>query len=816
MANITPTDTVGAVVKMAPPTVPQADKGTGTNSHNSPVRTKKTTPANTDKKLLLNGLASPSHLVANISTNHVGKPIVEGVLKTDDRMRLAKERREEREKSLAAREQLIKEKERRSQRQYERTVEERWKRLEEQKHKEELRRAAVEEKRRLHLEEEKERLEALMKRSLERSLNMETRQKRWSKGFPVGAGDTENPLLSVSAASTLSHGLASPLPAVSESAPCSPRRSPLWSSRSAADSLRSGLLEGSQSTPNTPKKKRFQNERRTASPGGALTHANRRSNSPANVTKQLTSSTTSKLASKTHIQSPNNIHEYHHSPTRPQSSNNKKAHTKGDAVGNNSHIHNAADVCQAKSLEVIKGDASENKEDSFRKETEHITQNGERKRESSPCTVTGKVAAGITNAEDASRMLAERRRQARAQKELEDKKREQEEEKRLKEDQLTRQDAQEQWRQEVKESGKKDTDSNTGMEKEQKQQQDAQEKERMGREREKAKVQANEEIQRQQQDREHQTQHIDEERQLRKKRIDEIMKRTRKGEADVKDEQVETRLPPGGVKTDESKAQEDFEGSKEQVTSKGDGCKKKQAAQTDSKKRVEKNTQQEIPDHSVPDEMLHSRKLIDMDKNSKKGEDDPQLHDKGMQVNANNPSINFKDTDPFKDEKTTNNTGKRVKQNELNGAVRRAECVPMRDVTVSKAKVVSLSGGTEERVTPLPLGMRPLPTIHLMPQEVKWSCDVLQSMDISPSSKEELISIPEFSPVKEIQECGISNTRALQDLLDLTGSVSCSKRTSEGNIGDCNKNLIQGIVSPISDAKLNGISLPSSNQLNIH
>lgn len=50
--------------------------------------------------------------------------------------------------------------------------------------------------------------------------------------------------------------------------------------------------------------------------------------------------------------------------------------------------------------------------------------------ELAPCASTGKVAAGTTNAEEATRLLAERRRQARAQKELEEKKHEQEEKKR--------------------------------------------------------------------------------------------------------------------------------------------------------------------------------------------------------------------------------------------------------------------------------------------------------------------------------------------------------------------------------------------------
>lgn len=48
--------------------------------------------------------------------------------------------------------------------------------------------------------------------------------------------------------------------------------------------------------------------------------------------------------------------------------------------------------------------------------------------ELAPCTV--KPGAGTTNAEEATRLLTERRRQARAQKELEEKKRELEEERR--------------------------------------------------------------------------------------------------------------------------------------------------------------------------------------------------------------------------------------------------------------------------------------------------------------------------------------------------------------------------------------------------
>uniref|UniRef100_A0A3B4G8C5 Uncharacterized protein n=1 Tax=Pundamilia nyererei TaxID=303518 RepID=A0A3B4G8C5_9CICH len=49
-----------------------------------------------------------------------------------------------------------------------------------------------------------------------------------------------------------------------------------------------------------------------------------------------------------------------------------------------------------------------------------------------------------------------------------------------------------------------------------------------------------------------------------------------------------------------------------------------------------------------------------------------------------------------------------------------------------------------------------------------------------------------FSPVNEIQSSGMSNTRALEELMDLTGSITYAKLSSESSIGDCNKNLIEG------------------------
>ncbi|KAF7660596.1 hypothetical protein LDENG_00278760 [Lucifuga dentata] len=111
------------------------------------------------------------------------KPVIDGAaLRIDDRLRVARERREEAEKRHALRESQILERERKTKLQVERQMEERQKKLEEQRRKEEQKRLAVEEKRKQKQEEEKEHYEAVMRRTLERSQRVEQRQKRWSWG----------------------------------------------------------------------------------------------------------------------------------------------------------------------------------------------------------------------------------------------------------------------------------------------------------------------------------------------------------------------------------------------------------------------------------------------------------------------------------------------------------------------------------------------------------------------------------------------------------------------------------------------------------
>ncbi|XP_042550217.1 ensconsin isoform X3 [Dipodomys spectabilis] len=135
-----------------------------------------------DKKSSLN---RPSSTVSGPNNNSGNKQEPPPVLRVDDRQRLARERREEREKQLAAREILWLEKEERARQYYEKHLEERKRRLEEQRLKEERRRAAVEEKRRQRLEEDKERHEAVVRRTMERSQKPKQKYNRWSWGGPL-------------------------------------------------------------------------------------------------------------------------------------------------------------------------------------------------------------------------------------------------------------------------------------------------------------------------------------------------------------------------------------------------------------------------------------------------------------------------------------------------------------------------------------------------------------------------------------------------------------------------------------------------------
>ncbi|XP_077199193.1 MAP7 domain-containing protein 2 isoform X7 [Paroedura picta] len=657
---------------------------------------------------------------------------VDGFLKTDERQRLARERREEREKYLAAREQQILEKERRAKLQYEKQIEERWRKMEEQRQREEQKRAAVEEKRRQKLREEEERLEAMMRRSLERSQQLEQKQKRWSWGGALAAGSGERDACDKLSASTMNlpkqmespinKRLSSSTATITYSpdrvfhicprvAPASPLKSPYKPSptrslerKKAASASTSDAMKGASAaeiSQNEKKKK----EKRPTTTGitSGLGSPLRRCDSPASMSKRSASPATPKMVTKTYPQSPKTTKQYPASPVKNRVTSNLNQETpkKKTEKHKDSQRENISQKIQASpSEEAVSHMVAEKCVPSSNSE--------------------GKLAAGTTDAEEATRILAEKRRQARLQKEQEEKERQEKEEReRLEREEKKRRAEEERIRLEEEARKKEEERRHEEEEAARKAEEEARrriEEERILREKQEKELKAMIELQKEaaeakareaaehlRLEREQIMQQIEQERQERKKRIDEIMKRTRKSETpEVKKEDTKPEVPI----------------------------------------------------------------ILNMDKQPK----------------------------PIA-----------VSQPEMNGLTTCKEDKGLGCAVPDSFSHDVFSNGLK----PL-MSLIQLDTMDGKSNIMDDSTDEVQSMDVSPASKEELISIPEFSPLNEIMpgvsldQNGSNNGKALEDLLDFTGQATYPKLSSESlSIDDCNKNLIDGFNSPGQESTFN-------------
>ncbi|XP_077150748.1 MAP7 domain-containing protein 2 isoform X10 [Ranitomeya variabilis] len=533
---------------------------------------------------------------------------MDSLFKTDERQRLAKERREEREKCLAVREQQILEKERRAKLQYEKQIEERWKKLEEQRVREDQKRAAVEEKRKLKIREEEERLEAMMRRSQERSQQLEQKQKRWSWGgaLVAGAGRDACDKLSSSTMSLqrpvdspISKRLSASTAAITHSpdrahrmylspmenfivsrlltpthsslirsrstamlnepchdmsvfhvcprvAPASPLKSPFKSSPARSADRRKTVTSpnGSEGikTPTSPESiqpEKLKREKRSSTPvpACALSSPVRRSESPATLSKRSSSPATPKSLSKSYSHSParnNKQHpaspvKYKSSPSPSQDTPKKKAEKHQTSPKTEEH-------------------PAESKPDK-------AASPGEKKETNESFS---KMTAGTTDADEAAKILAEKRRQARLQKEQEEQERREREEVERQEMEETKRKADEEWRrleeearllaerkkQEEEEARRKLEEEAKTRAEDERLRKEAQEKQLQAyleKQKEEAEVKAREAAESLKVEREQIIQQIEQERLERKKRIDEIMKRTRKSEVmESKKEETKT------------------------------------------------------------------------------------------------------------------------------------------------------------------------------------------------------------------------------------------------------------------------------------
>ncbi|XP_040324283.1 MAP7 domain-containing protein 2 isoform X8 [Herpailurus yagouaroundi] len=680
---------------------------------------------------------------------------MDGFLRSDERQRLAKERREEREKCLAAREQQILEKQKRAKLQYEKQIEERWRKLEEQRQREDQKRAAVEEKRKQKLREEEERLEAMMRRSLERTQQLEMKKKcSWGASLATGPGgrdacdklstsamnlpkQTEPPMSKRLSSSTVaisyspdrvSHAYprvapAGPLKSSYKSSPTRSAERKKTTSTSGTGDSGKGAPAGAEASP-TEKMKR--GPRTTASvPSVGLGSPLRRCEFPGSISKRSSSPVTSKTTSKAYPQSPKNVKPpYPGSPVKYRSPTFLSQETpkrKAEKEKSNKEREGAL----AQQAAGLHGEEAPEKHVVDKHVTEkHLATGG--KTEGSGAS--GKPTAGTTDAGEAAKILAEKRRQARLQKE-------QEEQERL-----------------------------------EKEEQDRREREELKRKAEEERLRLEEEARKQEEE---------------KKRQEEEEKR--KAEVEAKRKAKEELL----LKEEQEKEKQEKEKQEKAMIEKQKEAAEAKAQEAAKQMRLER----EQIMLQIEQERLERKKRIDeIMKRTRKSDVSPEVKKEDPKVELHLPVYVENKTKPVVPNKIEIN-GLNTCQ-EVNGVGRTAPETFPRDVFSNGLKPVG--------------GLVHLDTLDGKSNSLDDSTEEVQSMDVSPVSKEELISIPEFSPVSEmipgvsLDQNGTGNARALQDLLDFTGPPMYPKRSSENlSLDDCNKNLIEGFNSPGQENTLN-------------
>ncbi|XP_053129795.1 MAP7 domain-containing protein 3 isoform X12 [Hemicordylus capensis] len=473
---------------------------------------------------------SASPVPSAITIKSATKPVIDGsILKSEERQRLARERREEREKLNAVKELQILDKERKAKLQYEKQMEEKQRRLREQKLKEQQRRAAVEEKRKQKIVEEKEHYEAVVHRTLERSQRLDTRQKRWSWGGSVT--DSDSKTASNSAISSPVH------------VPKVPVRSRSIDRLKASDPSENVSLESAQKTEGA----KSAAGRRAPSPSLSTP---RRSPSPANVGKHPSSPA---ARQKSHPPSPSVLRQRPPSPARVP---------KPAPIQRPSLTPNVLSITKKKTDTESK--PKERAEEAGGKEPGPSSQTSERENAANASKTKedagSKAVPGTTTAEEAARILAEKRRLAREQREREDQERVQrEEEERIRKEEMAKKALEEQAQLEaalcqLEEERRAEEEEQQKMAEEERIRREQEEQEKLAElllQREEAEAKAQEEAERQRQERERIMQQNMQERLERKKRIEEIMKRTRKGDQSGAKNDDQSNAEDDGVEEDE-------------------------------------------------------------------------------------------------------------------------------------------------------------------------------------------------------------------------------------------------------------------------
>ncbi|XP_039594823.1 ensconsin isoform X9 [Polypterus senegalus] len=511
------------------------------------------------------------------------------LVKVDERQRLARERREQREKQLAARESALLEREERAKQYYEKHLEERKKKLEEQRLKEERRRAAVEEKRRQKLEEEKERHEAVVRRTIERSQKAKQKPNRWSWGGPLQSSLSyssarrlqltpwESNIVSRLLTPTHSY-LARSKSAASlsgESASCSPLTSASFKPTRYRSSERPKVISSNyelsghrRSGPSLSVNKNDKENEKERKSLSSLTgrSAVKRSQSPgvksraksSSPVRRTTPHKATRSANPRQIKSPAKSAEDSPSHSRPISPGNIRPGRTEPIMGHDDEEEDdqTPDDLQLsrepkqelRSLPVEGTSKSEFAEGGGGESTPAVSQSATSTSSLVHPGVVGKPSAGTTDPEEATRLLAEKRRQAREQREREEQERREKEEaernrreelQRIKVDANANEMGEEPWqREEIKrtEAEEKMNEERQRQLEEDRQRQKEEEEEmaKLQKQKEEEEARHRQEAERLRQERERHFLKEEQERLERKKRLEEIMKRTRKPETGEK------------------------------------------------------------------------------------------------------------------------------------------------------------------------------------------------------------------------------------------------------------------------------------------
>ncbi|XP_047571419.1 MAP7 domain-containing protein 2 isoform X7 [Lutra lutra] len=742
---------------------------------------------------------------------------MDGFLRSDERQRLAKERREEREKCLAAREQQILEKQKRAKLQYEKQIEERWRKLEEQRQREDQKRAAVEEKRKQKLREEEERLEAMMRRSLERTQQLELKKKcSWGASLANGPGgrdglaasalppdpgttattaestnacdklststmnlpkQTEPPMSKRLSSSTVAISYSpdrAPAGALKSSYKSSPTRSAerkKTPSTSGAGDSGKGAPAGAEASP-TEKMKR--SPRTTSVPSVGLGSPLRRCEFPGGISKRSSSPVTSRATSKVYPQSPKNMKPpYPGSPVKyrcPTFPSQETPKRKAEKEKSNKEREGVL----AQQAAGLHGEEAPEKHVVDKHVTEkHLLDKHVTEKHVVDKHVTEKhlLDKHVTEKHVVDKHVTE---------------------KHLLDKHVTEKPVATGKAESSGASGKPTagtTDAGEAakilaekrrqarLQKEQEEQERLEKEEQDRLEREELKRKAEEERLRLEEEARKQEEEKKRQEEEEKRKAEEEAKRKAKEELLLKEEQEKEKQ--------EKEKQEKvmIEKQKEAVEAK--------AQEAAKQMRLER----EQIMLQIEQERLERKKRIDeIMKRTRKSDVSPEVKKEDPKVELQSAVCVDKKTKPIVPNKIEINGLNNCQ--EVNGVGRSGPETFPRDIFSNGLKPVG--------------GLVHLDTLDGKSNSLDDSTEEVQSMDVSPVSKEELISIPEFSPVSEmipgvsLDQNGTGNARALQDLLDFTGPPIYPKRSSENlSLDDCNKNLIEGFNSPGQENTLN-------------